>query len=99
MHRDVARIGVENIEARANRILPMPAATDDVAHLLQRGRTNECLQLREPIWSPNQDDFINRICPLESIERVRHDRLVPPEGEQFIEPPPLAAAPRDNNDA
>ena len=45
MDRDVARIGVENIQARANGILPVAAAGNDVTHFLQRGRPNECLQL------------------------------------------------------
>jgi hypothetical protein len=97
MHRHVARIRSDQIQSSPDGILPMHATGNDMPNLLTFRPPNEFLQLGQTIAAANQNDLIDAFRPLERIQRVRNDRLIPEQREQFVEAHALTAA-RGNDD-
>ena len=65
----------------------MDPSRNDVVHLFQFGVPDKSLQFNQPIVAAHQNDLVDAIRPLESVKRVRNDRLVPEQREQSCRSP------------
>ena len=77
----------------------MDSARNDVPHFFQFGPPNEFLQIRQALRAPNQNDFIDAFCALESVERVGNDRHSTEQREELVHPHALTAARGDDDGA
>jgi hypothetical protein len=75
----------------------MNATGNDMPNFFPFRPPNEFLQLGQTIFAAHQNDLIDAFRPLESIKRVRNDRLVPQLREKLIEAHALTASRSDDD--